>query len=242
MVLPGGDPLSSRNNTAEQTLYYHVVAHLHPDLADELDVVLVAFVSDAAYDRVEEGILHRTTDLDSSRLRQLLNAAELGDHGPTKLLHLMRQLLGPPSPDSHNDILRDSLVQRPPTTSYDSRISLQCHWTPWQSWSTGLKNNQLVYLFGCSPDAAIIASLHENIQDLTAVVEALQLAHPRRERSSLPSPARQFPSARRLPERICSVSPDPHESSTCASVCWYHCFFVAQARRSQDPCHWQENT
>lgn len=63
-----------RNITSQRTRYYHVVAHLPLELADELHDLLVALLSDAPYGRLQETILHRTADSESSRLRQLLNA------------------------------------------------------------------------------------------------------------------------------------------------------------------------
>lgn len=67
-----------------------------------------------AYDHLKATILARTTESESSRLRQLLNAQELGDRRPTQLLHRMRQLLGMRSSEAHNNILRELFVQRLP--------------------------------------------------------------------------------------------------------------------------------
>lgn len=77
-----------------------------------------------------------------------------------------------------------------------------------------------------------MASLQEQIQDLTTAVQVLQFSYTRHEKSPRCSPTPL------MSEQAHSVSPDRHDPS--AGVCWYHCTFGAGARHCWDPCHWQE--
>lgn len=78
---------------------------------DELDDILGAPLSDDLYDYHKPAIVHRTMDLESSRLREVTKAEELSDCRSTWLLHLMRWLLGLRPSDDHDDILHEFFVQ-----------------------------------------------------------------------------------------------------------------------------------
>lgn len=96
--------------------YCNVVVSLPIELVNELgDALAVPPTPDTAYDQLKAAILRRTTDSESSRLRQLLSAEELGDRCPSQLLHRMHQLLGDRPPEGHNNLLRDLFIQHLPT-------------------------------------------------------------------------------------------------------------------------------
>lgn len=79
--------------TSQLARYYYVVFSLPMELVDDLSDI-AAPPTDDAYDRFKAAFLRRTTEPESSRLHQLLNAEELGDRRPTQVLHRMQQPLG----------------------------------------------------------------------------------------------------------------------------------------------------
>lgn len=231
-----------RRITTQLSRYYHVLSSLPPELADQIDDVLAAPPPPDAYDHLKATILARTTESESTRLRQLLHSEELGDRRPTQLLHRMRQLFGAGSPDAHNSILRELFLQRLPA---NIRMILAS--------AADMSMDKLAELADRIAEHAVpsvssvistvppqISTLENRIVQLTEAINALQM--PQRERQRTPPrhiPGRRTPSA--TSRRGRSPSPDS-ESEQNDSICWYHRKFAARAIKCQRPCQWQGNS
>lgn len=231
-----------RRITTQISRYYHVLSSLPPELADEIDDVLAAPPPPNAYDHLKATILARTTESENSRLRQLLNAEELGDRRPTRLLHRVCQLLGMRSSEAHNNILRELFVQRLPA---NIRMILAS--------TADLPIDKLADLADKIAEHAVptlssvtssvppsISTLENRIVQLTEAINALQM--PQRGRQRTPrrhTPSRRAPS--QTSRRHRSPSADS-ESQQNENICWYHRKFAARAIKCHRPCQWQENS
>lgn len=224
-----------RKITTQISRFYHVVASLPPQVADEIDDVLSQTPSDNAYDHLKSVLLTRTMATERSRIQQLLTAQELGDRRPSQLLHQMRQLLGSHNHDGHDAILRELFLQKLPegmrmilaaaddmsldrlailadrTADY-SAPAVRAVTTPAsQSWETAA------------------AKIESKIEQLAAAIAAFGPAQDRPDRSRPRSSSRGRSPSRRT------------TNSGGRSICWYHRTFGDQARRCTHPCSWTGN-
>ena len=80
--------------TAKGTKYAYVVGSLQPDVAQEVQDLLLNPPMTEPYSFLKDEMIKRTFQSEQKRLHQLLTAEELGDRKPTQLYWQMQQLLG----------------------------------------------------------------------------------------------------------------------------------------------------
>lgn len=230
---------SLRRVTSQLAKYYHVVSSLPMNLVEELGDFLATPPSADAYDQFKAVLLRRTTESESSRLRQLLNPDELGDRRPTQMLTRMRQLLGAQPPGSQDNILRELFVQRLPLNM--RMILASAGNVPLDDLAAiadKIADYAVPSVSSVTPTARSVqtSSLEERLDLLTEAVETLQLSHRDRQRSPhQPSFRRRSPGA--VPGRRLSYDSRHQEEG----LCWYHARFAERARKCLSPCSWTGN-
>ncbi|CAB3977871.1 Hypothetical predicted protein [Paramuricea clavata] len=80
--------------TAERTKYTYVVGALQPEVAQEVQDLLINPPAEEPYTNLKTKLVKRTSTSQQKQLNQLLHAKELGDGKPTQLYRRMQQLLG----------------------------------------------------------------------------------------------------------------------------------------------------
>ncbi|KAH6945504.1 hypothetical protein HPB50_008794 [Hyalomma asiaticum] len=103
--------------SSEISRFRHLLCNLSPEVAQEVADVIAAPLNDAAYQRLKQSILDRTTTSESARLKHLLTSEELCDRRPSQLLNSMRQLLQSSDVDSNRALLREVFLQRLPQST-----------------------------------------------------------------------------------------------------------------------------
>lgn len=227
-----------RRITSQMARYYHVVASLPPEVADQLDDVLALPPREDAYDHLKTVLLARTRTSESSRIQQLLTAEELGDRRPTQLLHRMKQLLGPQASEAQGSILRELFLQKLPQGM--RMILATADGMPLDRLAvladrTAEHSSQTVSAVATPQPTTwetIALNIETKLEQLTNAIAAMgqsQTTPARPSRSPLRTPSRYRSASQRA-----SRSPDQH--------CWYHRRFGEQATRCTRPCTWSGNT
>ena len=103
---------STQRISDERTMYAHVVAPLSKEYAAEVRDLLLHPPTTAPYGTLKAALIHRTSESETSRLNQLLSAAQLGDRKPTRLLRHMERLVGNKAMDQ--SLFRQLFMQRLP--------------------------------------------------------------------------------------------------------------------------------
>lgn len=227
-----------RRITTQLSRFYHVVASLPPNVADEIDDVLTEPPREDAYDHLKSILLERTTASERSRIQQLLTAQELGDRRPSQLLHQMRQLLGPQATDSQDRILRELFLQKLPQgmrmvlaaaddMPLDRLATLADRTAEYSAPSIAAVASHEPH--EPQPWQATVAEIKASIAELSCAVAAMKASDERPRRSRRGSPHAR--SASRRASR-----------SSSRALCWYHRRYAERATHCHQPCSWSENT
>ena len=208
---------NTRGITVQKTKFDHVVASLSPEIATEVQDLILAPPTENPYNTLKVQLIKRTA-ASERRLQQLFNAEELGDHKPTQLLRRMQQLLGDKAGSTDSSFVRELFLQRLP-----ANVRMVLASTPD---TTSLKD--LAQLADKIVEVAIpsVATVR-TASPINAEVEQL-----RAEVTRLQEIVKSLSSRGRSPQRR---SPSPHPSSD-TTLCWYHQRFGDNARQCRPPC------
>ncbi len=217
---------TTRHITSQKTKFDYIVASLSPDIATEVQDLVLTPPTDNAYDTLKEQLIQRTAASEPRRLRQLFNTEELGDRKPTQMLRCIQQLLGDKVTATDSSFLRELFLQH---LSPNVRMILA---------STKESGNleELATLADKISEVVIqptistiespklsdeVKQLRTEISDLNKIVQSM-------------SPRSNKPSSYRSPSPARPQKPS-------AELCWYHGKFGTSAQKCKSPCSWSGN-
>ncbi|XP_046405055.1 uncharacterized protein LOC124170377 [Ischnura elegans] len=237
------------NITREETKYNHAVSILDNYFAEEVEDILSNPPAQNRYEHLKNELIRRLSLSEEKRVRQLLQAEELGDRQPSQLLRHLRSLNG--SFQIQDTLLRQIWLTRLPITV---QAILQAQTTLPLDELAKIAD-RIVEITPLPPPPALAVNAVASSTDtsapavcattsstdfsslarrlgslekqLTALLSQLNDQH-RRSRSSSRS-RDYFPSRSRSPSKTYHPADD-------ASLCYYHRRFGNAARRCQAPC------
>ena len=98
----------------QRTKFDHVIAVLTPEVANEVQDLILNPPGDAPYDLLKAVLIKRMEASEQCKLQQLLTAEELGDRKPSQLLRHMQQLLGSADSPPKGAFVRQLFLQPMP--------------------------------------------------------------------------------------------------------------------------------
>lgn len=227
-----------RQTTREATKYGHVVAQLPLEIATEVRDIITD-PGDTPYTTLKEAIIHRTAESRKQRLKQLLNAEELGDRKPSQLLRRMEQLLDGAAMDQQPLFQEIFLSRMPPhvravlaSLSDDMTFQAQAAIADKIMEATGHVASAAAVQRGPSRMEEQLAALQVQVSNLSLQMAraAEQPRHRSRDQPRSRSRSRSRPANRR---------PGEEHAPTDDGLCWYHHRFGSEARACRAPCTFQ---
>ena len=229
----------TRRVTAQKTKYDYVVSSLSPEIATEVQDLILKVPADAPYDTLKKVLIERTAASEQRRLQQLFTKEELGDRKPSQLLRRMEQLLGQSAPDATTStFLKELFLQRLPSTVRMVLASTRA--------DTSLQELAILAdkIMEIPPSPPSIS--HVSKEDAKLATEVAQLKEEVARLVQLVKTSGRSPSRGRSPARSfhrpLSRQPSPRRTPDAPSdLCWYHERYGAQARKCREPCSRSEN-
>lgn len=215
------------NIMADKTRYNYVVSILDSRYANEVEDILTNPPAENRYQYLKTELIRRLSLSEDKKVRQLLQAEELGDRKPSQFLRHLRSLAS--SFNIQDSFVRNIWVQHLPI-SIQAILQAQTE-TPLDKLAD-LADRIIevsppslpvsVQAINSPPD---LTALHRRFDALERQLKALQLgSESNRSRS-------RGPSRQRLPNHS-EVTPSPVDPNTC----YYHRRFGNRARKCQPPC------
>ena len=217
---------TTRRITSQRTRFNYVITSLSPEVATEIQDLVLKPPDTTPYTVLKEQLIRRTAASEQRRLQQLFNAEELGDRKPTQLLRRMQQLLGDGASVTDSTFLQELFLQRLPpnvrmvlaSTSTMATLNKLAEHTD--------KVVEVVAPTVAATGAPPFPELLTEIEQLRAEVQKLQASV----RNLTHQPQGYSHSQSR------HASPAPSDRPTC----WYHQKYGAKARKCVPPCNYDQ--
>lgn len=243
--------LASSGILLDHRRYNLLVAHLPPEVAQEVSDIILAPPAANRYDTLKAAVLKRLADSSELQLHQLLNEVRLDDRTPSQLLRHMRRLGGAAITDEalkvkwldllpsyasrmcrvltatsldELAILADKLTAQEPSVNAVNR-------RPSPTPSSGVSSGT------CTPvEVDPLTTLNNNVAQLVSIInkQSTILQSVSRALSSGAQNDRSRPTARSASRQRRSPTPSP--SAANSSWCWYHQKHGKEAVHCKPPC------
>lgn len=212
---------STRNITADNTKYNHLVASLTPEAAAEVRDLLLAPPDSDKYTGLMEAIIKRTTSSAEERITKVLTEEELDGRKPSQLLRRMQQLVSNNKALVPDGLLKQVWMSRLPATVQAILAT-----------SESLAIDGMAELADKVMEATGSVSVHA-VQSANSEVSEL-----RKEIQEMKHLLRGRDNDRSKPgsSRARSRTPAP---ATSGSLCWFHSKFGNKAEKCRTPCSYK---
>lgn len=215
-----------RNITHEQTMFYHVLAVLPPEIVADLRDILSSPDKAKPYSQLRDAIIQRTAISEHKRLERLISGEALDGRTPSQFLRHLYSVLGDRKLD--DSLFKQLFLKRLPT-QVQAILASSADNVPLTQLAS-IADNILEIQPGTTDIHAVETncvskSINDRLDDLAKQLAELRLNRPTRRRSS----------RTRSSTRIRSPS-----SSRTPTVCWYHSRFGHQARKCTQPCFFRQ--
>jgi hypothetical protein len=220
------------NITCEDIKFLHVASSLPLEFVQQYNDIIVNPPEENPYSTLKKTLIERNTLSEEARIHQLMRCEELGDRQPSEMLRSMQRLIDGRAFDKV--MLRSLFLQKLPKSIQEILAPME----KTTELSVLADSADRIHRIQSAPAVnAITASpsrprerdeeLYGMVQNLSRMVQTLQLNQGRRLRS--PSPRRSLSRDR---YRHVSRSNSPE-----SDLCWYHERFGAQATKCRSPCN-----
>lgn len=218
--------------TDDQTKFHYVLSNLDRQYASEVEDIIISPPATGKYDKLKSELIKRLSISKEKKLKQLLQAEELGDRKPSQFLRHLQHLAGPTIPE---DFLRSLWTGRLPSnlqTIIASQMSLTL------SELADLADR----VHDIAPASPVVAATSNTRFEQVIDTMARQITELTKQVSTLTSKVneRSRPhNRRRSRERSCTPSRRSQSSYRKFPTCWYHSRFGSQAKRCVQPCDYK---
>ncbi|XP_076765067.1 uncharacterized protein LOC143432188 [Xylocopa sonorina] len=210
--------------TKDETKFGYVVAQLEGKHAEEVEDIICNPPAAKKYDTIKAELIKRLSDSDTTRVRKLLEAEEMGDRTPTQFWRRLKELVG-------SAVNEEFLVEM---------------------WKNRLPTKmQLVLAATSDKDGAKLAEIADRVHEIpvarervAATSQSSEIDTLRDELNKMSARLEALLNDRERPRRR-SVSRDrrgnrPRSKSRDKQkpLCWYHYRHAERAARCIPPCKW----
>ncbi|XP_069361491.1 uncharacterized protein [Maniola hyperantus] len=215
--------------TDDNTKFYYVLSHLDGQYSANVEDIIENPPSTGKFEKLKTELIKRLSLSRQKKVKQLLQAEELGDRKPSQFLRHLQQLAGPNMPD---DFITDVWTSRLPH-NLQTIIASQANLSLQELADLADRVHDIapaspqVAATSVSRLEATIDTMARQITELTKQVSALATAGHDRSRSRCRQTSRQK-----------SRTPSHRSQSNYRKfpVCWYHHKFGDNAKRCTRPC------